>query len=81
MDWFDVHYALLEYHNKIIMFLDDNWEHTMVRGIPRPVPIHQISTMQVKNYIREGYQLYTVHVEEISLDKGSHIEDYVILKE
>jgi len=52
-----------------------------VQGVPRPISIREISTLELKRIFRKGCQIYAVHMEEPAKDKDPSIEYYPILKE
>jgi hypothetical protein len=53
----------------------------MVQGIPRPIYVREISTLQLKRSFRKGCQIYASHMEEPTKDKEPSLEDYPVLKE
>jgi len=52
-----------------------------VRGIPRPIYISEIPTLQLKRSLRKSYQLYLAHVEELDKNKGPSLEYFSVLQE
>jgi hypothetical protein len=52
-----------------------------VKGIPRPISIREISTLQLKRCFRKGCQLYAAHVEEPKKTKGPSLEYFPVLQE
>jgi hypothetical protein len=52
-----------------------------VKGIPRPISIRDISTLQLKRFFRKGFQLYANHVEEPKNTKWPSLEDFAVLHE
>jgi predicted aspartyl protease len=48
MDWLDKHDAVLDFHNKTFTCLDGNGKQSTVKGVPRPISIRDISTLQLK---------------------------------
>jgi hypothetical protein len=48
MDWLDKHHVVLDCHNKIFICLDEEWKHSTMKGIPRPISIREISALQLK---------------------------------
>jgi hypothetical protein len=79
MDWLDKHHAILDCHNKPFTCLDGNGKQSNVKGVPRPISIREISTLQLKIYFRKGCQLYVAHVEETNNTKGPSLEDLSVL--
>ena len=64
----------------MIMCLDDSGDQVVIKGICRLVLIRYILAMEGKKYIKMGFQLYIIHVEEIMFKK-SHIEYFLLLQE
>jgi hypothetical protein len=52
-----------------------------VKGVPRPISIREISSLQLKICFRKGCQLYAAHVEKPNNTKGPSLEDVSILQE
>jgi hypothetical protein len=52
-----------------------------VKGVPRPISIRDISSLQLKRCFRKGCQLYAAHVEEPKNMKGPSLEDFSVLQE
>jgi hypothetical protein len=52
-----------------------------MKGVPRPISIREISTLQLKRCFRKGCQLYAAHVEEPVDEKGPILEDFSVLHE
>jgi hypothetical protein len=52
-----------------------------VKGVPRPISIREISSLQLKICFRKGCQLYAAHVEETDNTKGPSLEDFSVLWE
>jgi hypothetical protein len=74
MDWLDKHHVVLYFHNETFTCLDEEVKQSTVKGIPRPICIRDISTLQLNKYFRKGCQLYACHVEEIENTKGPSLE-------
>jgi hypothetical protein len=55
MDWLDTHHAVLDCHNKTFTFLDGNGKQSTVKGVPRPISIREISSLQLKRCFRKGF--------------------------
>jgi hypothetical protein len=81
IDWLDKHHVVLDCHNKTFTYLDDEGKQTIVKGIPRPISIREISTLQLKRCFRKGCQLYATHVEKLENTKGPSLEDFSVLQE
>jgi hypothetical protein len=48
MDWLDKHHAVLDRHNKTFTCLDGNGKQITLKGVPRPISIREISSLQLK---------------------------------
>jgi hypothetical protein len=81
MDWLDKHHAILDFYNKAFTCLDEEGNLRMVQGIPRPISVREISTLQLKRSSRKGCQIYVAHMEDTPKDKEPSLEDYPFLKE
>jgi hypothetical protein len=64
MDWLDQHHVILDFHNKAITCLDEEWNLRTIQGIPKAVTVREISTLQLKKCYRKGCQIFVVHMEE-----------------
>jgi len=64
MDWLDKHNVVLDCHNETFTCLNEEGKQSIVRGIPRPISIREISSLQLKRYFKKGCQLYATHLEE-----------------
>jgi hypothetical protein len=81
MDWLDKHHDVLDCHRKTFTCLDGDGKQSIVKGVPRPISIREISSLQPKRCFRKGCQLYAAHVEEPENTKGPSLEDFSILQE
>jgi hypothetical protein len=81
MDWLEKYHDVLDCHNKTFTCIDGNGKQSIVKGVPRPISIREISTLQLKKCFRKGCQLYAAHVEESDNTKGPSLEDFSILQE
>ena len=52
-----------------------------MKGVPRPISIREISSLQLKRCFRKGCQLYAAHVEEPEKTKGPSLEEFAVLQE
>jgi hypothetical protein len=55
--------VVLDCHNKTFTCLDGNGKQSTVKGVPIPISIRDISSLQLKRCFRKGCQLYAAHVE------------------
>ena len=82
MDWLDAHHAIPDYHNKTYTCLDEEGKQGTIEGIPRPISLRQVSALQLNKCLRNGFQLYAIHVEErLKEGKEQGLHDYPILQE
>jgi hypothetical protein len=81
MDWLNKHHVVLDCQNKIFTCLDGSGKQSIVKGVPRPISIREISTLQLKTCFRKGCQLYAAHVEETENTKGLSLKDFSGLQE
>jgi hypothetical protein len=81
MDWLDKHHVVLDCHNKTFTCLDGNGKQSTVKGVPRPISIRDISSLQLKICFRKGCQLYASHVEETDNTKEPILKDFAVLQE
>jgi hypothetical protein len=81
MYWLDKHHAILDCHNNTFTCLDGNGKQSTVKGVPRPISIREISSLQLKRCFRKGFQLYEAHVENTYNTKGPRLKDFSVLQE
>jgi hypothetical protein len=81
MDWLDKHHVVLDCHNKTFTCLDGNGKRSTIKGVPRPISIREISSLQLKRCFRKGCQLYASHVEDPDNTKGPSLKDFSVLQE
>jgi hypothetical protein len=81
MDWLDKHHVILDFHNKTFTCLDEEGKKSILKGIPRPISIREISALQLKRCFGKHCQLYATHVEEPEKTKGPSLEDFLVLQE
>jgi hypothetical protein len=81
MDWLDKHHVVLDCHNNTFTCLYGNGKQRTMKGVPRPISIREISTLQLKGCFRKGCQLHAAHVEETDSTKGPSLKDFSVLQE
>jgi len=81
MDWFEKHHVILNYYNKEFTCLDEEGKQRKIQGIPRPISIKEVSSMQLKKSLRKGCHIYVMHIEEETKYKIPSIENHPILKD
>jgi hypothetical protein len=52
-----------------------------VKGVPRPISIREISSLQLKQCFRKGCQMYAAHVEEPNNTKDPSLKYFSVLQE
>ena len=62
VDWLKRHRVVLNFFEKIFTCLDEKRETVILKGIPRNVFVRQISSLQMKKYVRKGWKFFVVHV-------------------
>jgi hypothetical protein len=80
MDCLEKHRVVLDSYNKAFTCLDKEGNSRMVQGIPRPIYVREISTLQLKISFGNGCQIYATQMEEPTKDREKNIEDYIFLK-
>jgi hypothetical protein len=53
MDWMDKHHVVLDCHRKTFTCLDGDGKQRTVKGVPRPISIREISSLQLKRCFRK----------------------------
>lgn len=82
MEWLESHHFVLDCYGKTITCLTDGGQQVLVKGIPKPISLRQITTLQLKRCIRKGCQLYAAHVEDTATkDVSLDMSDFPILQE
>ena len=76
MDWLEAHRVKLDYYNKTFECMNEEGNPVVVIGIPRVISVRKVSTMQLKKFYREGFQLYAAHILEETEDESPRLEDY-----
>jgi hypothetical protein len=79
MDSLDKNHVVLDYHRNTFTCLDGDGKQSIIKGVPRPISIRDISSLQLKRCFRKGCQLYASHVEEPKDTKGPILEYFSIL--
>ena len=79
MDWLEAHRVNLDYYNKTFECLDEEYNLRVARGIPKVIPVRNISAMQLKMFCRKGCRLYETHVLEETENETPRLEDFHML--
>jgi hypothetical protein len=74
MDWLDKNRVVLYCLRKTFTCLYGDGKQSTMKGVPRPISIREISSLQLKRCFRKGCQLYTAHVEDKYNRKGPILE-------
>ena len=77
MDWLEKHQVILNCFQNTFTCLNKEGERTTIIGIPRKIFVTQISSLQMKKAVREGYKVFVVHV--LNNDNKLGFEDILIL--
>jgi hypothetical protein len=82
MDWLERHKAVLDCYTKTLNYKDDCDTTRTTQGIPKPVSVRQVTTMQFKKCMRKGCQVYAIQITNL-LEKEDKpkLEDFVVLCE
>ena len=83
MDWLEKQRVVLNFFEKIFTCLDEKGETVILKGIPRNVFVRQISSLQMKKYVRKGCKVFFVHVmndEHMNKEDKLKFDDIPILK-
>ena len=64
MEWLDANHAILNCHNKTNTYLDEEGNRVTIKGIPRPISMRKFLSLQLNKWLKKGFQLYAIHVEE-----------------
>jgi hypothetical protein len=81
MDWLEKNHVVIDYHSKTFTCLDGDGKQSIVKGVPRPISIREISALQPKRCFRKGCQLYASHVEKPKNTKGPSLKYLLVLQE
>ena len=54
MDWMEKNHVVLDCHRKTFTCLDEDVKQNIVKGVPRPISIREISALQLKRCFRKG---------------------------
>jgi hypothetical protein len=79
MDWLEAHRAMVDCFAKRVLCVDDEGRSVEIHGVRRCVSLCFISTMKVKQCMRQGCRLYVV--EAVSERKGPSLDRYPVLSE
>ena len=75
--------VVLNCFKKTFTCLDDKEEIVIVKGIPRKFSVRQISSLQMKKFVRKGCKVFVVHVmndEHMNKEDKLNFDDIPILK-
>jgi hypothetical protein len=80
MDWLDMHHVILDCYNKNFTCLDEEGKHKTMEGIPSPIFIREISSLDMRRFFRKGCQLHETHVEELVNCTSPSLEEFTVLQ-
>jgi hypothetical protein len=81
MDWLENHHVVLYFHRNTFTCPDGEGKQSTMKGIPRPISLREIPSLQPKRCFKKGCQLYAAHVEELEKTKGPSLEYFSIFQE
>jgi hypothetical protein len=81
MEWLVAYKIKLEFYHKTLECVNEEGRKITLRGIQKTVSVRQISTLQMKNYCREGCPLYAINVLESVEDNKQNLKNHPILRE
>jgi hypothetical protein len=70
---------LVDCFAKRVLCVDDEGRLVEIQGVQRKVSLRFISTMKVKQCLRQGCRLYVV--EAMNERKGPSLDEYLVLSE
>ena len=65
---------------KSILCSDSQGNQVKVQGIPKKVPVRQISALQAKRCVRKGCNLFALNIRDVDSDREKCIEEFPILE-
>ena len=65
MDWLEKHRVIINFYDKTFSCLDDKGNTIVVKGIPRKVTIREISSLQMKSFVRKGRKVFSVYITDV----------------
>jgi hypothetical protein len=82
MDWLEKHKAVLDSYTKTLNYKDDYDTTRITQGIPIPVSVRQVTSMQFMKCMRKGCQVYAIQIMNL-LEKEDkpNLEEFVVLHE
>jgi hypothetical protein len=81
MDWLEKRKEVLDCYTKTLNYKDNYDTTRKTQGIPKPVLVRQVTTMQFKKCMRKGCQVYAIQITNL-LEKEDkpNLEDFVVLR-
>ena len=64
MDWLGKHRVVVNCLEKTMTCVNEEGILQLIKGIPKPISIRQVSALQLKISARKGCQLFVVQIEE-----------------
>ena len=82
MDWLESHKVVINCVDKSFTCVDDEGKDWMVKGIPKPISMRQISTTQLKKCARKGCEMFVIQIINVGLEDGNpSIESFELFRE
>ena len=80
MDWLEKNKAVLDCYEKTLKYKGEYETTRTTQGIPKPILVRQVTTMQFKKCMRKGCQVYTIQVTNLlEKDDKPNMEYFVVL--
>jgi hypothetical protein len=79
MYWLETHRSLVDCFTKRVLYVDDKGRPVDIQGVWRKESLRFISTMKVKQFLRQGCRLYVVEV--VNERKGPSLDQYLVLSD
>lgn len=81
MDWLESHRSINNCLNKTFTCIDDEGRDRTIKGIPMPIIVRKISSLQLKKCASKGCKLFSIQMIdfEAKCNKPS-LEDFVVLR-
>ena len=80
MDWLEKHRAKVYFYENVFECVDEEERPRLIKGIPKKVSVRRILALKLRNFYKQGCQLYAAHILDYLEDKGPKIEYYPFLQ-
>ena len=65
MDWLEKNKAVLDFYAKTLKYKNEYDTTRTTQGIPKPISVRQVTTMQFKKCMRKGCQFYAIQITNL----------------